>query len=160
MRTTDIKDIKDIKDMKDVTLRITGKHVYYDTEEEQLELITDGKLCRKGEKLLLSYDESEFSGLEGCSTCLTLSGGSVSMSRRGDAVGIDTEIRFEKGKRYNGFYDTPYGPIEMEVLTNDLENTVDDSGNGHVNIDYSISFRGMAEGRSRLNIEVKEGSIQ
>ena len=70
--------------------------------------------------------------------------------------GIDTEICFEKGKRYNGFYDTPYGTVEMEVLTNELTNTVNAADGGVVDIDYNISLKGLTEGRSRLNIEVSQ----
>ena len=88
--------------MKDVTLKIVGTHIYDNVEENQLELITEGKLYEHGEDIYLTYDESEFSGMEGCKTRLTLTGDVVSMTRQGSAVGIDTEIRFEKGKRYNG----------------------------------------------------------
>lgn len=143
--------------MKSVTLKITGKHVHENIEEDQLELVTEGILRQSGDDIYLTYDESEFTGMHGCETMLTLSGGVVKMTRKGDAVGIDTEIRFEKGRRYSGYYDTPYGAIEMEVLTNDLVNTVDPELGGQVKIDYNISLRGLSEGRSRLNIEVKDG---
>lgn len=142
--------------MKDVTLKITGKHIHENVEEEQLELVTEGKLYQRGDNIYLTYDESEFSGMEGCRTRLTLSDNIVRMTRHGSAVGIDTEIRFEKGKRYNGFYDTPYGTVEMEVLTNELKNTVSAENGGEVDIDYSISLKGLTEGRSRLNILVSD----
>jgi uncharacterized beta-barrel protein YwiB (DUF1934 family) len=78
------------------------------------------------------------------------------MARHGSAVGIDIEIHFEKGKRYNGFYDTPFGTVEMEVLTNELINTVDPASGGVVDIDYNISLKGLTEGRSRLKVEVTQ----
>ena len=141
--------------MKDVRLKIVGKHIYEDVEEDQLELVTEGKLYQRGNNIYLTYDESEFSGMEGCRTRLTLSDNVVRMTRHGSAVGIDTEICFE-GKRYNGFYDTPYGTVEMEVLTNELTNTVNAADGGVVDIDYNISLKGLTEGRSRLNIEVSQ----
>ena len=146
--------------MKDITLKIVGKHIYENVEEDQLELVTEGKLYNKDGRIYLTYDESEFTGLEGCRTRLTLEDGIVRMTRSGSAVGIDTEICFEKGKRCNGFYDTPYGTIAMEVLTNDLKSNVTPEGNGVIDIDYSISLKGLIEGRSRLNIEVSEGNVQ
>lgn len=142
--------------MKEVRLKITGKHIYENVEEDQLELVTEGKLYQRGENIYLTYDESEFSGMEGCRTRLTLSDNVVRMTRHGSSVGIDTEICFEKGKRYNGFYDTPYGTVEMEVLTNELTNTVSAEEGGVVDIDYNISLKGLSEGRSRLNIEVTQ----
>lgn len=146
--------------MKDITLKIVGKHIYENVEEDQLELVTEGKLYKKDGRIYLTYDESEFTGLEGCRTRLTLEEGAVRMTRSGSAVGIDTEICFEKGKRFSGFYDTPYGTVAMEVLTNDLKNNVTPEGNGVIDIDYSISLKGLVEGRSRLNIEVSEGNVQ
>ena len=102
----------------------------------------------------MTYDESEFSGMEGCKTRLVLDGDTIRMTRKGSEAGIDTEIRFQKGKRYSGYYDTPYGPIEMEVLTNELFNDVNDEEGGQIDIDYNISLKGLSEGRSRLNIQV------
>ena len=61
-------------------------------------------------------------------------------------------IRFERGKRYSGLYDTPFGAIEMEVLTNKLENNLTEEGGGNLDIDYSISLKGLIEGRNQLNI--------
>ena len=76
------------------------------------------------------------------------------MKRVGKNVGIDTEIEFEKGKRYTGYYDTPYGTIEMEVLTNHIENNLRSDGTGSLDIDYHISLKGLLEGRNKLNIEL------
>ena len=92
--------------------------------------------------------------MDGCKTRLKLNGDSVSMTRKGSAVGIDTELRFEKGKRFSGYYDTPYGPMEMEVLTNELLSTVSAEGSGEITIDYNISLKGIAENRNLLAIEV------
>jgi len=135
-------------------LRIIGKQLSYDIEEVQLEFVTEGKIYEKEEALYLEYDESEFSGMPGCRTKLELSGDMIKMSRLGAGVGLDTEIEFRKGKRYSGYYETPFGAVEMEVLTNDIENNLTAEGKGSVNIDYHISLKGLAEGRNRLNIEV------
>ena len=126
----------------------------YEMEEVQLEFVTEGKIYQKDESLYLVYEESEFSGMPGCSTKLEFTGDQIKMSRHGLGVGLDTEIEFRKGKRYTGYYDTPFGAIEMEVLTNDIENNLSLEGKGSVNIDYHISLKGLTEGRNRLNIEV------
>lgn len=141
--------------MKNITLKIKGSYVYDEAhEEDQIELITEGKMYVKGDVIYLAYDESQLSGMDGCKTRLKLDGDSVSMTRKGSAVGIDTELRFEKGKRFSGYYDTPYGPMEMEVLTNELLSTVSAEGSGEITIDYNISLKGIAENRNLLAIEV------
>ncbi|MCL1808744.1 MAG: DUF1934 domain-containing protein [Clostridiales bacterium] len=135
-------------------LKIIGKQLSYDMEEVQMEFITEGQIYEKDETMFLVYDESEFSGMPGCKTKMEFSGDQIRMSRLGIGVGSDTEIQFQKGKRYTGYYDTPFGAIEMEVLTNDIENNLSMEGKGSVNIDYHISLKGFSEGRNRLNIEV------
>jgi uncharacterized beta-barrel protein YwiB (DUF1934 family) len=143
--------------MKDIMLKIVGRQIIGDAhdEEEQLELVTEGKYFEEDGTVFLSYDESGFSGMEGCTTSLAITGDEILMKRCGEAVPLDTEIRFEKGKRFNGYYGTPFGAVEMEVLTNDVVNNLNkDEARGSIDIDYHISLRGLSEGRSRLNIEI------
>jgi len=140
--------------MKDIMLKIIGKQMSADMEEVQLEFITEGQIYEENKSLYLVYEESEFSGMPGCKTKLEFSDGEIRMSRLGDDIGLDTEIKFVKGERYKGYYETPYGAIEMEVLTNEIENSLSADGSGSVNIDYEVSLKGLSEGRNKLNIEV------
>ena len=141
--------------MKDIMLKIIGKQVTSETEAEQLEFVTEGKYYVKGDSVYLLYDESEFSGMEGCTTSLKITGDIIKMKRYGESISLDTEIEFEKGKRFKGYYDTPFGSVEMEVLTNDVVNRIKKTeGKGTLNIDYHISLRGLTEGRSILDIEI------
>ncbi len=78
------------------------------------------------------------------------------MKRIGSEVGFGMEFIFEKGKRFNSKYHTPYGNLDMEVLTNDVVNNLTEEGFGDINIDYHVSLNGMAEGRNRLKIEVMQ----
>lgn len=141
--------------MKDIMLKIVGKQITVEAEEQQLEFVTEGKYYEKGDSVYLVYDESQFSGMEGCTTSLKITGDKIRMKRYGNTIALDTEIEFEKGKRFKGYYDTPYGSVEMEVLTNDIVNNIERSdGSGSLNIDYHISLRGLSEGRSKLDIEI------
>ena len=140
--------------MKDIMLRIIGKQLSCDIEEVQLEFVTEGQIYEEEKSLYLVYEESEFSGMPGCKTKLEFTGDEIKMSRLGSGIGLDTEIEFRKGKRYTGYYETPFGAVEMEVLTNEIENNLSAEGKGSVNIDYHISLKGLTEGRNKLNIEV------
>lgn len=138
--------------MKEIMVKITGHQINDEGGEDSMEFITEAKLYKRGDAIYLIYEESEVSGIPGCKTRLKFKGGEVQMKRFGEGAGIGNEIRFEKGKRYTGFYDTPFGAIEMEVLTNKLENNLTEEGRGELDIDYSISLKGLLEGRNRLNI--------
>ena len=140
--------------MKDIMLKIIGKQLSSDAEEVQLEFVTEGQFYEEDKSFYLIYEESAFSGMPGCKTKLELTGDQIKMSRLGKGVDTDTEIAFEKGKRHTGFFETPFGAVEMEVLTNDIVNNLTNDGRGSVKIDYHICLKGLSEGRNRLNIEV------
>ena len=131
--------------MKEVMIRITGQQVTKEAGEDIMEFVTEAKIYSRGGALYLVYDESELSGIPGCRTRLKLKDGKLQLKRFG-------ELSFEKGKRYNGVYETPFGPVEIEILTNELESTLSEEGGGQIDIDYSISLKGLSEGRNKLNI--------
>ncbi len=137
--------------MKEVMIRIKGRQYSREHGEDEMEFITEGKLYRRNNTVYLVYDETELSGAPGCKTRLRLRDGEIQMKRIGEGAGSGSEILFEKGKRYNGYYDTPFGAIEIEVLTNDVSSDIAEGG-GNIDIDYDISLKGLAEGRNHLNI--------
>ena len=140
-------------EMKDIALKIVGLQIFTNEEEDKIELFTEGKLYRKGKSTFLEYDESEFSGLPGCKTHLTLTGNTVLMRRIGDPED-ETVFEFKKGKKTIGTYETPFGPIEMEVLTNKVTNKLGKEDKGTIDIDYHVSLRGFSESHNKLKIEV------
>ncbi|MDR1797683.1 MAG: DUF1934 domain-containing protein [Clostridiales Family XIII bacterium] len=144
--------------MKDIILRIIGNQLVglkSEADGESMEFITEGRFVRKGEALYLIYEESELSGIEGCTTSLKIADGKVRMRRYGEDIGFDTAIEFEKGKKWGGYYETPFGPVPMEVLTNEIENKLDpEAGTGSVGIDCSVSLKGLTESRNILRFEI------
>ena len=140
--------------MKNVTLKISGGEFGMPEDSDgNVEIITEGKLYRRNGKTYLLYDESPLSGLEGCMTTLILDDNRVKMKRTGDNRSTD-EIVFERGKRYFSEYETPMGMIPLEVLTNHVNNRLDENGYGDVDIDYHISLDGLMDGRNTIRISV------
>ncbi len=140
--------------MKDITLKITGKQCFENKEEDQMEFITDGKIYVRNDSLYMVYDESEISGMSGCKTTLKIKGDTVKMKRMGE-MGYGTELYFEKGKRMLSTYETPMGPMGIEVFTKCVTNNMDmDKLSGDIDIQYDVSLEGLAEGRNRLTIAV------
>lgn len=138
--------------MKEVMIRIKGKQVIRDNGEDEMEFVTEGKLYKRNGTVYLLYEETELSGVPGCKTRLRLRDGEVQMKRYGEGSGEGSEILFEQGKRYTGFYETPFGPIPLEVLTNYVKSDITEEGGGGIDIDYDISLKGLLEGRNTLNI--------
>lgn len=143
-------------DTKDIMLKITGRQFDGNETRENMEFVTEGKLYERGGATYLVYEESEFSGYPGCKTSLKLKGDKVRMKRIGDDPGSGTVMEFESGKRFTSDYQTPYGVLEMEILTDKVMNGLNKNGTGKVDIDYHVSLAGDLEGRNELHIEVSE----
>ena len=140
--------------MRDITLKITGKQVYDTHEEDQMEFVTEGQLYQRNGAIYILYDESTLSGLEGCKTTLKLAGDTLRMKRIGQG-GAGTEMYFEENKRFSSTYSTPYGPMELELLTRSVVNDFDmETLSGSIAVCYDVSLQGMAEGKNKLEINV------
>ena len=144
--------------MKDIMLKIVGSQIHgleeTSVDGDGMEFITEGRFGKRGDSLYLIYEESELSGTEGYTTSLKVTGGKVRMKRYGDEGGIQTAIEFEKGGKFTGWYETPFGAIELEVLTNDVDNQLDPEGYGTLNIDCSVSLKGLTESRNLMRFEI------
>ncbi len=143
--------------MKDILLKLTGKTVKSRGTLEDVQLVTEGTLRLQGGAILLSYEESEISGFEGCTTNLTIEKDRVSVRRSGDAVPLDSVMTFTKGRRQQTLYETPFGPLPMELRTYDITGpTLQEDGSHVVSIDYDISIKGIADARKILDIEYRD----
>jgi len=140
--------------MREITLKIIGRQCYADREEDQMEFMTEGQIYLKEDAVYLIYEESEVSGMTGCKTSLKIKDGSVKMRRIG-SIGFGTELYFEEGKRFSSTYNTPYGPMDIEVLTKGIVDNLDKENlTGSIDIRYDVSLQGMAEGKNRLTIDI------
>ena len=144
--------------MKDIMLKISGNQIQGLKEEpvggDGMEFITEGRFGRKGDSLYLIYEESELSGIDGYTTSLKVTGEKVRMKRYGEEGGVQTAIEFEKGGKFTGWYSTPFGVIEMEVLTNEIDNQLDPDGAGMLGIDCSVALKGLSESRNLMRFEI------
>ncbi len=151
--------------MKDIVLKITGKTISTlpkppegtVLDEDPVEFITEGKLSTRGSTTFISYEESPLSGMPGCRTSLTITPKKVKMKRKGGNLDDETVMEFEKGKRHEGVYDTPYGPISMEILADRISpfEPIGENKN-RMQVEYAVSLRGLMEARKILDIEITD----
>lgn len=140
---------------KDITIKIVGRRYAEGEVEDEMEFISDARMYERAGARYLLYDESEFSGFPGCKTRLKLTDGSIRMKRiGGEEAGFSHELVLEKGKRFFTIYETPYGSIDMEVLTTDISMDLDSEGYGRVRLGYDVSFEGVEEGRNEIELEI------
>ena len=139
--------------MRDITLKITGKQVYQDREEDQMEFITEGQLYLKNGAIYMIYDESELSGMEGTTTTITFLKGDRSILTILREGTVRSALVLEKGRFHTGLYETPVMPLDITTMTYTLENTVTEAG-GTIFADYSLRIGGVTTTRTRLTAEI------
>ena len=143
--------------MKDIMIKLTGHQLNADsTVSDQIEFITEAKVYQKGDATYITYEEGEMSGLENVRTTLRIGNdGDVRMKRFGRTLMMDTVMEFQKGKRFNSLYQTPFGPLKIEILTNRIVNTIrPDDCTGSLSIDYDIALKGISDAHNMLHIEL------
>lgn len=81
-------------------------------EKDEISLITSGYLLKTEEGFELRYDEVEPDTQEVSHTLVKVNAARVEMEKLGD---YHTSMVFEKGKKYQSYYNTPYGALEMSI---------------------------------------------
>lgn len=141
---------------KAVVLKIDSKIKMTGQEDQDMELMTEGKFYIKDEQFYFVYEESELSGMDGTRTMLKLGDERVTMRRFGQN---DSELTFEAGIRYDALYKTPYGHFDMEVVASKVNYEVDAEGNADIELIYEISIKGLGENKTYMKINSKAAGV-
>ena len=123
-------------------------------QEGPIEMFSEGELYITDERVIIAYEESELTGMEGSHTQVRFERnqeGLVTMMRNGN---VSTILVFEEGKRHICTYQTPYMPFEICVFTKEVKNTLLE--NGVIELDYIVEIRGAQAERTQFKIEVFE----
>lgn len=139
---------------KNVVISLMGVQRYEEMPPDVIELVTQGQLHEEDGALVLSYEESELTGLEGTRTTLRIEGERVVMLREGE---MNTQMIFEEGQRHLSLYETPYGTMSIGVRTWSLYVQMDSSG-GELEMDYAVEVEYSTAGRNTFRIQVREVS--
>ncbi len=137
---------------KEVLISIKGLQRYDGAPPDLIALVTEGRLTRTGQGYLLSYQESELTGLEGTLTTIQVEGEQVILMRAGQ---FNSQMIFQEGRRHLSMYNTPYGAMSIGVNTQHLSAQLNDKG-GDIQIDYAVEVDHAVTGRNTFQISVKE----
>lgn len=121
-------------------------------EPEIFDMNSIGRYIDDGERISISYDESEATGMEGSVTTVTFLKSDpsiVSMIREG---AVSTTLVFENGKRHHCIYKTPIMPFEICIRTLKVENSL--LGVGLLSLDYIVELRGAKAERTKFSMQI------
>ena len=111
--------------------------------EVALALLPDG--------LLLRYEESALTGMEGTTTTFELRGPQVRLIRTGK---VNSQMVFEEGRQHTSLYETPFGELSVDIQTSFLRHNLTERG-GILEIKYSIAVEHTATGKNLFKIRVR-----
>ncbi len=123
-----------------------------DPEPQILDINSLGIYTDDGERISISYDESEATGMEGSSTTVSFLKNDpnvISMTRTGI---VSATLVFEEGKRYHCIYKTPFMPFEICVRTFKVQNLI--LGAGTLSLDYIVEIRGAKAERTKFSCKI------
>ena len=135
-----------------VLMTIRSEQHFEDMEPDSIELMTEGTLSLTGSGgILLTYQESELTGLEGTTTSFEICGPQVILSRTGS---VNSQMVFEEGRQHTSLYETPFGELAVDIQTSRLRHNLTEQG-GLMDLRYSISVDHSVTGRTAFKIRVR-----
>ena len=137
--------------MKDVIISVTGVQQGVNGPDA-MELVTAGQYGQDEKETLLTWQESELTGLEGTLTTFQIERDRVTLLRVGE---VNSQMVFEEGRRHLSMYDTPYGALSVGINTRKMRAELDARG-GSIEIDYAIEIDHALAGQNLFRIHVRE----
>ena len=136
--------------MKDVIISVTGVQQGVNGPDA-MELVTAGQYGQDEKETLLTWQESELTGMEGTLTTFEIGPGRVILRRSGS---VNSQMVFEEGRQHTSLYETPYGELSVDIQTSRLLHNLTERG-GLMEIKYSIAVEHVVTGRNCFKIRVR-----
>lgn len=139
---------------KEVIISIKGtESLVDDSDSDNIELVTEGKYYKKGDKHYLSYLESgELTGFDGTQTTVKIDGNTVSLTRFGE---INSHMVFKEGERHLGHYETPYGSFTVGITSDSVNVDIGETC-GNIRIKYMLEIDNSAQAMHDLQMSIRE----
>lgn len=139
--------------MTKVRMKINGAQSTENSESQVTELTTEGVFEFTDDEFYYTYNESELSGMEGCTTTLITDGKKkIILRRSGDANSASMD--FVEGENFRSQYMTEYGNFELILKTTRVVCNLKEDGTGDIHLEYSMFFGNEDESRNKLNIRI------
>lgn len=148
-----------IEDYEDAIIRVMEEaEESYSMREVggRFEIKTTGIFEETDEKILITYDESALSGMEGTVTSIQFDKYDPSVVIILRSGSVKSVFILEEGKRHITVYDTPLAPFEACIFTKKVENNISISDcKGEIYLDYLVEIRGADAQRTKLKIIIE-----
>lgn len=124
---------------------------------DELEMTVDGFLSDEGDKVEITYEESELTGMEGASTKVYFEKSTPELLTMLRGGSVTTAMVFEAGRRHICIYETPIMPFELCIYTRKIKNEL--LSEGRLSLDYIVEFKGAQAERTVFELEIEEKAV-
>ena len=119
--------------------------------DDIIEVVTPGEFLMIEDGFKAIYEETELSGMSGTTTTLTILNDKLVLEREGN---ISAKMDFKKGETSVSLYNTPYGVLDLQIYTEDLNVDINENG-GKITAEYSMELAGQPPIINKLAVNVK-----
>ena len=120
-------------------------------KKDSIEVITPGDFIIEDGIFKAIYKETELSGMKGTVTTINIFEENFILERTGTT---NTKMEFELDKTAISLYSTPYGVMDLQIHTEELEINVDENG-GDIRAKYNMGFSGQPPIITEIWINIK-----
>ena len=135
----------------EVLLTIDGVQRFQNEAPETTKLVTDGTLRTENGAVLLSYAESELTGMSGTQTTFRIEPERVTLTRTG---AVQSVMVFAVGEEDRSLYDVGVGALMITVRTERISSNIDENG-GTLEVAYAISIEDDTAGTIQYRVEAR-----
>lgn len=120
-------------------------------KDEVIEVVTPGKFHLVESEFKAVYEESEISGMDGTTTTLVIKDDVLVLEREGST---STRMEFKKGEDVISLYNTPYGMMNINISTKELDIDMDEDG-GVIYTKYVLGLEGQPGITTELKVKIR-----
>lgn len=136
---------------KSVMLSIEGRQSYAGQEPEVIELVTEGTLEQTDLGWIISYEESDLTGMLGVTTTFTVEDKKMTLTRTGK---LNSQMIFQEGVRHESLYQMEFGALMLSVCARRINTELSADG-GTIDLSYGIEIEQTEAGVIDYHLDIK-----
>ena len=135
---------------KTVMLSIEGRQSYMDQEPEVIELVTAGTLEQTASGWIISYEETDLTGMAGVTTTFMIEEGKLTLQRTGR---LNSQMVFQEGVTHDSLYEMEFGALMLSVCARKIRVDLTLDG-GVIDLIYSIEIEQTQAGTIEYHLQI------
>lgn len=136
---------------RSVVLSILGRQSYLGQEPDEIELVTEGMLENRDGTWLLSYEESDLTGMSGVTTTFIIEPDKVTLKRTGK---LNSQMVFQEGVVHESLYEVEFGTLMISVCASRVMADICPDG-GMIDLVYAIELEQSAAGTIDYHLDIR-----